>query len=51
MINQTVNRSYKVARCTAVTVVGSTALAVGVVLIVLNITGTGFLDKKKAPEN
>ncbi len=35
MINQTVNRTYKVARRIAVTVVGSTVLAVGVVLIVL----------------
>ena len=35
MINQTANRTYRVARRIAVTVVGSTVLAVGVALIVL----------------
>jgi len=35
MMNQTANRTYKVARRIAVTVVGSTVLAVGVALIVL----------------
>ena len=35
MINQPVNRTYKVARRIAVTAVGSTVLAVGVALIVL----------------
>jgi len=34
-MNQTANRTYKVARRIAVTVVGSTVLAVGVALIVL----------------
>jgi tellurite resistance protein TerC len=35
MFNQTLNRTYKVARRIAVAVVGSTLLAVGVALIVL----------------
>jgi len=35
MFNQTLNRTYKVARRIAVAVVGSTVLAVGVALIVL----------------
>ncbi len=35
MMHQTANRTYKVARRIAVTVVGSTVLAVGVALIVL----------------
>lgn len=35
MIKRTVDRTYKIARRVAVTVVGSTVLAVGVALIVL----------------
>jgi uncharacterized protein (TIGR02611 family) len=35
MIRRTVDRTYKIARRVAVTVVGSTVLAVGVALIVL----------------